>query len=172
MPRPWHCVQLADQYAHPQPTQAYHNAVFNPLDGVIVLLDSESPQKKLTQPDGDLIQPLPAQHGYVPFSASLWNVWNILHDKHIAKGEDKDSRLSSWLWSHWKNGPTFVPMVSNKNCELMRGWLNWICVTGIDNPAEVSIILRCLQARGGHPGDVPDWDRRQTFQLGHWYVSR
>jgi hypothetical protein len=140
--------------------------MYNPLDGVLVVLRCKSPTEKLRDRtrEQDLTPEFP---GLTVFSDDFCTIWNQTHLPEADTKHSGDHAPTSSLWDATNRGYKYSPKLASKDFLSMRTWLNYVLVLNIREQDEINTILRCLESRSG-AAHIPRWHSRQTYQLGHW----
>ncbi|KAK3048495.1 hypothetical protein LTR09_010159 [Extremus antarcticus] len=142
----------------------------NVLDGVIVLLETIAPT---------FAHHGQANPGYPPVQPCVTDISTIIHsqwqENHAIQAPSLVGGLQIdnpgvHLWQHgtdYRNYPYAIKGPVSVGPE-WSDWLNYVVISGVKDQASLALILHCLEIRGEDPKEIPKWEGRQTFQLGHW----
>lgn len=144
----------------------------NILDGVIVLLNNVASTRAhygRTEP-GDR----PVQPSWNDMCILIHSQWKEVHAIQTSVTGTVGStptlpRANLWASPKNRNYPYAIQGPVWMGSE-WSDWLNYVVVSSVKDRLSLAAILRCLRSRRGRPAEIPSWEGRQTFQLGHWWA--
>ncbi|KAK6393920.1 hypothetical protein LTR65_002297 [Meristemomyces frigidus] len=141
------------------PTNGYYSSLYNIIDGVIIIQAAWGPaymemlRLHTNTPPADDQLPLLKQ-----WSDVTWTMWKQFRQAIIYPAGTWDNSIPGRA-----KGPTNIQL------QTMTSWLNRIVVSIVQSPQEkLETISVCIASRGYKHGNIPTWDDRQTFAIGHW----
>ncbi|KAK4546211.1 hypothetical protein LTR36_002348 [Oleoguttula mirabilis] len=144
---------------HHDPTNGYYSSLYNIIDGVIIIQAAWGPaymemlRLHTNTPPADDQLPLLKQ-----WSDVTWTMWKQFRQAIIYPAGTWDNSIPGRA-----KGPTNIQL------QTMTSWLNRIVVSIVQSPQEkLETISVCIASRGYKHGNIPTWDDRQTFAIGHW----
>jgi hypothetical protein len=144
------------------------DAAYNIIDGVIVIREAVKPMAPITGA-GNTSNAGHRNPRWEEMYEILWTGWMKLHlpvnEHRDCSGDPRVAALDNGLaadLSAYKTG------LGLQNVKQMMSWLNWIFVHQQHNNETLQVIGRCLASRGHPVGQVPNWNLRETYQVGHW----
>jgi hypothetical protein len=133
-------------------------AIYNLIDGFIVITrieDQNAPHYNV--PESVLIEP----------AEILESVWGHLHSQGTELAKADPDTCSKQLGGSISATEGMRP----DRLLAMRSFLNYHFVQLPPNERAMGIIWHCLYPHGMWQGNMPPWDDRVTFGVGHWYAA-
>ena len=147
------------------------DAAYNVIDGVIVIGEVVKPLAPITGVSETLdVRNRPSR--WEETYEILFAAWQKLHlppDQHQDyTGEPLLVKVDNFLDADLSLTANHEMGITSLHVQRMVSWLNWIFVHQQHNEETLQVIRRCLVSRDHPVGHVPNWDLRETYQVGHW----